>query len=74
MRRRLVVWLMVAVGFGLQAVTYLFLATPIGRPTDDSFSNPRIPFAPVLFILGVVLVFLAAVVYEVLPEEKHHDR
>ncbi|HLB61652.1 MAG TPA: hypothetical protein VJN50_02785 [Actinomycetota bacterium] len=73
MRRRIVVLLMVVAGFGLQAVTYLFLATPIGKPTDDSFSNPRVPFAPALFILGVVLVFLAAVVYEVLPENGRRE-
>jgi uncharacterized membrane protein YidH (DUF202 family) len=55
-------------GFALQAITYFFLATPIGKPTDESFSNPRVPFAPLLFILGVVLVFVAAVVYELLPD------
>lgn len=70
MRTRLVL-LMVAVGFALQILSYFFLAAPLGVPHDPSFSNPRLPFAPVLFILGVMLVFLAAVVYELLPERGH---
>ena len=61
--------LMVIAGFTLQAVSYFFLAAPWGVPTSPVYSNPRMPFAPVLFILGVMLVFLAAVVYELLPEK-----
>lgn len=60
--------LLVVVGFGLQAVSYFFLAAPLGIPSSPVYSNPRVPFAPALFILGVMLVFLAAVVYELLPE------
>lgn len=67
MRRALTVCLVV-LGFALQAVSYLFLAAPIGTPTSVRFSDPRVPFAPALFILGVILVFLAAVVYELLPD------
>lgn len=70
MTRKVFVLAMVVAGFALQAVAYLFLATPIGKPTDVSFSNPRVPFAPVLFILGVALVFLAALVYELLPDRR----
>ncbi len=64
-------WLVVAmvvVGFALQIVSYFFLAAPLGLPTSPAYSNPRLPFAPALFILGVMLVFLAAVVYELLPD------
>ncbi len=68
MRRKLTARVMVAAGFTLQAVSYLFLAAPIGKPTGVEFSEPRLPFAPAVFILGVLLVFLAAVAYEVLPE------
>jgi hypothetical protein len=60
--------LMVAGGFLLQAVSYFVLAAPLGTPTSPAFSDPRVPFAPALFIAGVVLVFLAAVVYELLPD------
>ncbi len=61
--------LMVVGGFALQAVSYFFLAAPWGLPpTSPVFSNPRLPFAPALFILGVMMMFLAAVVYELLPD------
>ena len=68
MRSTLVI-LMVLGGFVLQAVSYFLLAAPLGTPTSQVFSNPRLPFAPGLFILGVMIVFLAAVVYELLPEK-----
>jgi len=60
--------LLIVVGFGLQVVSYFFLAAPWGIPSSPAYSNPRVPFAPTIFILGVMLVFLAAVVYELLPE------
>jgi molybdopterin-containing oxidoreductase family membrane subunit len=60
---------MVVVGFGLQGISYALLTAPIGIPTSEFYSNPRVPFAPLLFVLGVALVFLAAVVYELLPVE-----
>lgn len=66
--RRFLTWAFVLIGFGLQPLAYFALAAPIGRPTDVSFSEPRVPFAPLLFILGVVLVFSAALVYELLPD------
>lgn len=59
---------LVVAGFSLQIVSYFFLAAPLGLPTSPAYSDPRLPFAPALFILGVMLVFLAAVVYELLPE------
>lgn len=60
---------MIVVGFALQIVAYLFLAAPLGMGGEDH-SNPRVPFAPMLFVLGVMLVFLAAVVYELLPDRE----
>jgi hypothetical protein len=59
---------MVITGFALQAVSYFLLAAPLGIPTSPAYSNPRVLFAPGLFILGVMVVFLAAVVYELLPD------
>jgi len=66
--RRFIVWAMVLIGFGLQAVAYFALAAPLGKPTDVSFSEPRVPFAPLLFIVGVGIVFSSAIVYELLPD------
>lgn len=68
--RRFTVWAMVLIGFGLQAVAYFALAAPIGKPTDVSFSEPRVPFAPLLFIVGVGIVFSSAIVYELLPDHR----
>lgn len=68
--RLILVWLMVLAGFALQALSYFYWAAPLGPATSEAYSNPRIPFAPLYFILGVVLVFLAAVVYELLPDKK----
>jgi hypothetical protein len=66
--RRIITWAMILLGFGLQALAYFALAAPIGQPTDVSFSQPRVPFAATVFILGVGMVFAAALVYELLPD------
>ena len=68
--RSILVWLMVIGGFALQALSYFSWAAPLGLATSEAFSNPRIPFAPLYFIVGVILVFLAAVVYELFPDKK----
>ena len=68
MRKTLTI-LMVVLGFAIQAVSFFYLAAPIGAVTNETFSNPRMPYAPVLFIVGVGTVFLAAVVYELLPDK-----
>ncbi len=66
--RTLLAVLTLIAGIGLAAVSYLFLAAPLGRPTAESLSNPRFPFAAALFVVGIVAVFASAVVYEVLPD------
>ncbi len=67
--RKIVVFTWLVTGFFLQAVTYFRLAAKLGVPQSPEYSNPRIPFAAVLFIVGVVMVFLAAVIYELLPDD-----
>ncbi len=62
--------LMVVGGFAIQFVSYFMLAAPLGVPTGPEFSDPRVPFAPLIFVLGVMLVFLGAVVYELLPDRE----
>lgn len=61
--------LMIILGFALQFVSYFYLAAPLGVSSSPIYSDPRLPFAPLLFIIGVMLVFLAAVVYELLPDK-----
>lgn len=63
---------MVALGLILMAVSFFYLAAPWGFPPSSvEHSDPRVPFAPAIFIVGVFMVFLAAVVYELLPEKVH---
>ncbi|MFQ5849569.1 MAG: hypothetical protein ACE5JU_03155 [Candidatus Binatia bacterium] len=68
--RKTLTLLLVVGGFALQAISYFFLAAPIGVPINENFSNPRVPFAAGIFVLGVVLVFVAALVYELLPGQR----
>lgn len=68
--RKVLVVIMVVGGFALQGISYFSLAAPLGNPTSEVFSNPRVPYAPLLFILGVMLVFLSAIVYELLPDKE----
>ncbi len=41
-----------------------FLSAPIGPTTEPVYSNPRVDFAPLMFVVGVVLIAGSAVVYE----------
>ena len=68
-RRSRIALLMIVVGFGLLASSYFVLAAPWVTSGVPSGEAPLLG-APALFIAGVVLVFLAAVVYEVLPERR----
>ncbi len=56
-------------GAALVLVSYFVLAAPAigGPPVKESFSNPQVPFAPLFFVIGVILVFVAPLVYELLP-------
>lgn len=66
--RAVIALLMVAAGIGLALVSFFFLVAPLGPPTSPIYSNPRVVGGPIVFLAGVILFFLAAVVYELLPE------
>lgn len=66
--RTVIALLMVAAGIGLALVSFLFLVAPIGPPTSPVYSNPRMVGGPIAFLAGVIVFFLAAVVYELIPE------
>ena len=55
---------MVIGGVALMFVSYFLLAAPWGE------SNPRLQFAPLLFVVGVISAFASAVVYELLPDNE----
>lgn len=67
--RRTITLLMVLGGLVLMVVSFFFLAAPWGATAVEN-SNPRVQFAPALFVLGVLLVFLSAVVYELIPDRR----
>lgn len=65
--RRSITLLMITGGLGLMTVSYFLLAAPWGASGVRN-SDPRVPFAAALFVLGVVICFLSAVVYELLGQ------
>lgn len=66
MRRPITIGLVV-LGFVLMLIGFL-AAAPWGS-SSVADSNPAIVGAPMLFILGVVSVVAAAVLYELLPDQ-----
>lgn len=67
--RKTMFLLTLLVGLGL-AVAGFLLAAPIGPASSPAISDPRLPFAPVIFISGVMLSFASAVVYEIVPSKR----
>jgi hypothetical protein len=63
--RRTITLAMIIVGVGLMLAGY-FLAAPWGADSVAN-SNPRLPFSPAIFVLGVITVFSSALVYELIP-------
>lgn len=54
-------------GLALTVIGF-FLLAPIGPTLGPEISNPKLEFAPGIFVVGVVLVFISAVVYELTPD------
>ena len=68
MRRRTVLFVStLALGLVL-AVLGIMLSAPIGPTSSPLYSNPRVDFAPLMFVVGVTLMFASAVVYEIAPD------
>ena len=67
--RMTVVLALVAFGLLIQAIAYFRLGASWAFPPDSvAHSNPNVPFAPVVYLSGVIMVFAAAVVYELWPD------
>ncbi len=58
---------MIVVGVALMAISYFGLAAPWGAENVAN-SEPRMQFAPLVFVLGVMMAFGSALVYEMLPD------
>ncbi len=63
--RKQAFWITLAASLTLAVLGFL-LAGPIGS-SGEEFSNPRVIGAPIVFIFGVMLLFLSPVVYELFP-------
>jgi hypothetical protein len=59
--------LMLLVGL-VMAVLGFALSAPIGAPDSPAVSNPRMDFAPLVFVAGVILIFTSAAVYEIVSD------
>ncbi len=67
MRRRRAFVLTLGAGVGL-AVLGFFLSTSAGAPDSPASGDPRMPFAPLLFVIGLMLMFGSAVIFELTGE------
>ncbi len=65
MRRALFIVTLV-IGFALAASGFV-LAPPFGPTSSIEISDPRMPFAAGLFTIGVIVIFVSALVYELYP-------
>lgn len=71
MRRPITIGLVV-IGFVLMLIGYL-AAAPWGS-SSAADSDPAFVGAPLLFVLGIVAVVFAAVLYELLPERPKQSK
>lgn len=67
--RRTITIVMVVAGLGLMALSYFGLAAPWGASSVDN-ADPRVDFAGLIFIVGVLLTFSAALVYELMSDRR----
>jgi hypothetical protein len=68
--RRTITLAMIVGGIALMLLGYLGSA-PWGANSVTN-SDPRFGFAPAIFVLGVIVAFSSALVYELMPNR--HDR
>lgn len=63
-KRGLITTIIALVGLGLMVVSYLFWTTPVCN-TSVECSDPRVPFAAGIFVLGVLIAFTSGAFYSV---------
>jgi hypothetical protein len=68
MRRRTLYFLMTLLAGVILAVLGIALSAPVGATDSPVISNPRVDFAPLMFVVGITLMFGSAVVYEIVPD------
>ena len=65
--RKTMFWLTLLTGFALAIIGFM-LSAPIGSVADPATSHSGVPFAPTIFVLGILLLFGSAAVYELTPD------
>ncbi len=65
--RKTMFWLTLLAGLTLAIVGFV-LSAPIGPVVDLAVSSPGVPFAPTIVVLGILLLFSSALVYELMPD------
>ena len=70
MLRLVLFWCMFAVGVALALFGFALCA----RIGNDPWQDPPVPLSPVIFVVGMVLVFYSAALYEVLPSRASDAR
>jgi hypothetical protein len=62
--RTTITTVIILVGLGLMVVSYVFLATPSCNGSLKC-SDPIVPFASALFVLGILIAFSSGIFYSV---------
>ena len=66
-KRMFILTLMVGI---ILAVVGFSLTAPLGPTADPMYSEPRIQFAPLMFVAGIIITLLSPVVYELFPDKR----
>lgn len=67
--RRTVTMTMIVIGLVLMVVSYFAFAAPWGATRVEN-ADPRVPFAGLFFVIGILLTFSAALVYELMKDTR----
>lgn len=68
-RRGLITIGMILAGLILMVGSYFYGAAPWCADAVEC-SNPRLPWSPAIFVLGVILAFTSAIYYDVAKDKK----
>ena len=68
MSKRTILFVLTLLAGLVLAVLGITLSAPIGPTDGPVYSNPRVDFAPLMFVFGVTIMFFSAVVYEIAPD------
>ncbi len=71
MRKRMFILTLMA-GVVLAVIGFSLVA-PLGPTAHPMYSEPRVRFAPLIFVAGIITTFLSPVVYELFPDKREKN-